>query len=78
MSGGEKVYCYEMLSLSELTAIRHPPDPWSPTAHTQPLDTEVTSENFDAFGSKPFVSGHDMSIGEPTIPDCGKSKGDHD
>ena len=88
-SKGQKLYCYEMLPLSQLTASLHTSDPWSPNPqpagtmppNPQPAGTMPTnpwpptsdlseeqdplkmSEDYDAFGSEPFV------------PDSGRKEG---
>ena len=71
-SKGEKIYCYEMLPLLELTGHLNTPDPWSPSAST--TQPHTADENCDAFGSQPFVSDS-VSATEDTVPHAGSSKG---
>ena len=71
---GEKLYCFEMMTLTELTATIQTEDPWTPgtadnhtpntaSDHTHQQQSE-NSVNIDAFGSQPFVSdaGSDQGI----------------
>ena len=60
------LYCYEMMSLSELTNSIQKEDPWTPTAadsHTSSSSCDHTHKwqfegdvTYDSFGSQPFVS----------------------
>ena len=82
---GEKLYCFEMLSLTELTSSLHSPDPWSPnmppsSGVASPSDClpqndspavvsgedhpAAMSEDYDAFGSKPFITQSESKPGE--------------
>lgn len=63
---GEKLYCFEMMPLSELTASIRREDPWTPSAtddHTHQQQSE-NNTSIDAFGSQPFTgnSGIDQSM----------------
>ena len=80
---GEKLYCFEMKSLSELTASITKDDPWAPSAadsHTPSTTNDHTHQqrsendtNIDAFGSEPFVNNSRNDRGGMTL-DCALRK----